>query len=243
MRKLLTLILIALLLALSIFIVLQGFEVGSIEVLSFRNIQAKNNELDGKIQEASKLAEKDYKKVVSEVKDNAKKLEETKKKYEDQTVIAGDDIQVAAKIDEYEIQTLWVKIGTYATTEGVALRMNIVNSSSGTEGNYDLNFTANGSYISITDFISDIENDSTLGFKIEKFKIQPTTTTAELSADFTCKDIAIKYINGTTPTSTSSQSNTTNTTNTTNSTNTSNTNSTTNSTNSTNTSNTTNSSS
>ena len=36
---------------------------------------------------------------------------------------------------------------------------------------YDLSFTVYGEYISILDFVSDIENDSELGFKIENFKM------------------------------------------------------------------------
>ena len=46
------------------------------------------------------------------------------------------------------------------------------NSGSGTNGLYDLYFTANGTYVGITDFISDIENDSKLGFKIDDFKLK-----------------------------------------------------------------------
>ena len=92
-----------------------------------------------------------------------------------------------------------------------------------TSETYNLRFTVNGSYISITDFISDIENDSTLGFKIEEFKMVPGTSTSDLKATFVCKEIAIKDISETTNISaqtTESEQNTTNT-NTTNTTNTS----------------------
>ena len=76
MKKLLLLILIALLLALSIFIVIQGVEIGKIEVLGIKEIQEKNSELDAKIQQAGKLAEKDYQQAVSEVETNTKKLKD-----------------------------------------------------------------------------------------------------------------------------------------------------------------------
>ena len=59
---------------------------------------------------------------------------------------------------------------------------------------YDLQFTATGSYISITDFISAIENDSSLGFKIEEFKLVPSSSGSDLQATFVCKDIAIKDV-------------------------------------------------
>ncbi len=150
------------------------------------------------------------------------------------------------QIQEYKVETLWVKLGTYATTEGTILQMDIKNSSTGGEGRYDLNFTVNGSYIAITDFISDIENDSMLGFKIEEFKIRQDSSDTDLVSTFVCKNIAIQDVQETTNSSgqtddnnTNSNSTNTNNTNTndtnTNNANTNNTNTNTTNTNSTNT--------
>lgn len=218
MKKLLMLILIGLLLALSIFIILSGFEVGNIEILSYMGIQNKNKELDEKIQEASKLTSKDYKQVITTVQDSSKKLEQTKKEYENLTVVSSDgDIQTAAQIERYEVETLWVKLGNYATKEGAVVRIDIIKGN--TNDTYNLKFTVNGSYISITDFISDVENDSTLGFKIEEFKMVPSSN--NLQATFTCKEIAIKEVSETSNPNvgtTEKQSNTNNTTNTNNAT-------------------------
>lgn len=88
MKKLLMLVLIGLLVALGVFIVINGFEVSEIEVLSYIGIQERNEELDEKIQESSKLAEKDFKKATSEVQTSSKKLEQTKKEYEDMIAIS-----------------------------------------------------------------------------------------------------------------------------------------------------------
>lgn len=195
MKKLLMLILIGLLVILSIFIVINGFHIGSVEVLSYTGIQSKNKELDEKIQQASKLAEKDYKQAVSNVEENSKKLQQEKKEYEDMIAISGEaNTQVANQLERYEVETLWVKLGNHATSEGAVLRIDIVKGNNTAIDTYDLNFTVTGSYISITDFISDIENDSTLGFKIEEFKMLPTGTANELKATFVCKDIAIKDV-------------------------------------------------
>ena len=90
MKKLLMLILIVLLLALSAFVILSGVEVGNVKILSYIGIQDKNKQLDEKIQQASKLAEKDYKQAVSTVQDSSKKLEQVKKEYEDLTVVSTD---------------------------------------------------------------------------------------------------------------------------------------------------------
>ena len=193
MKKLLILILIALLVALSIFIVIQGVNIGSLEILGVKGIQSKSSQLDEKIQQAGKLAEKDYQQALNDVKTNTKKLKEEKKNYEDMTQISEDgDIQTANQIEKYEIETLWVKLGNHATTQGVVMKMDVKKGSA--QDIYDLQFTATGSYISITDFISAIENDSSLGFKIEEFKLVPSSSGSDLQATFVCKDIAIKDV-------------------------------------------------
>lgn len=193
MKKLLILILIALLVALSIFIVIQGVNIGSLEILGVKGIQSKSSQLDEKIQQAGKLAEKDYQQALNDVKTNTKKLQEEKKNYENMTQISEDgDIQTANQIEKYEIETLWVKLGNHATTQGVVMKMDVKKGSA--QDIYDLQFTATGSYISITDFISAIENDSSLGFKIEEFKLVPSSSGSDLQATFVCKDIAIKDV-------------------------------------------------
>lgn len=193
MKKLLILVLIVLLLTLSIFIVIQGVHIGSLEILGVKGIQEKSSQLDEKIQQAGKLAEKDYQQALNDVKTNTKKLQEEKKNYEDMTQISEDgDVQAANQIEKYEIETLWVKLGNHATTQGVVIKMDVKKGNA--QDVYDLQFTATGSYISITDFISAIENDSSLGFKIEEFKLVPSSSGSDLQATFVCKDITIKDV-------------------------------------------------
>ena len=236
MKKLLILILIALLLALAGIVAINGVQIGSFEILGIRGIQDRSAELDEKIQEAGKLAQKDFQEAVKDVQDNSKKLEETKQEYEEMTAISSEsDVESAAQLETYEIETLWVKLGNHATNEGATMKMDVTKGSNTTQNTYNLNFTVNGSYISITDFISDIENDETLGFKIEEFKLVPSTSDSNLQATFVCKDIPIKEITETTPITTTNTTNTNNTTNGTNSTNSSNTTNTANTTNTTNT--------
>ena len=194
MKKLLISILIALLLILSIFIAINGLNVGKIEVLGIRGINQKNSELDQKIQQATQLSTIDYQKAVDEVEENSKKLTEEKKNYEDMALLNTDsEGQATAQIQKYEVEALWVKLGNHATSEGATMKMDIVKGSSTSENMYDLNFTVNGSYISIIDFISDIENDSTLGFKIENFHMSGSGDS--LQATFVCKEISIIDVN------------------------------------------------
>ena len=175
MKKLLILILIALLLALVGIVGLKGVQIWNIEILGIQEIQDRSAELDETIQEAGKLAQKDFQEAVQEVKDNSKKLKETKQEYLDMTAVSSEsDVQSAAQLETYEIETLWVKLGNHATNEGATMKMDVTKGTNTTQETYNLNFTVNGSYISITDFISDIENDETLGFKIEEFKLVPS---------------------------------------------------------------------
>lgn len=252
MKKLLISILIILLLVLCGFTVIKGFSIGNFTVLGLSDIKAKNEELDLAIGEATKLASTEYPKALTDIETDLKKLSEEKKNYEDMITVSSDgEVQQASQFQKYEIESLWVKIGNHATSEGVVMKMDLVKTS--VENNYNLSFTVNGSYIGITDFITDIENDSQLGFKIEEFTMVPSSSTSDLQATFVCKDITIKdvsnstvskpIINNNSETNTDTNNTNQNTTNTnnTNNTKTNNTNNT-NSTNTANTSNTTNTS-
>ena len=197
--------------------------VGKIEVLGIRGINQKNSELDQKIQQATQLSTIDYQKAVDEVEENSKKLTEEKKNYEDMALLNTDsEGQATAQLQKYEVEALWVKLGNHATSEGATMKMDIVRGSSTSENMYDLNFTVNGSYISIIDFISDIENDSTLGFKIENFHMSGSGDS--LQATFVCKEISIIDVNESQVDTGTNNNNTTNsTTNSTNNTNSTNT--------------------
>lgn len=195
MKKLLILILIALLSVLAIFIVINGLKIGSTEILGVTGIQEKNLEVDTRIQEAIRLAEKDFVRAKDEVQTSTKKLESEKKNYEEITMISNEgDVENATQLEKYELETLWVRLGNHATAEGTILKLDIAKGSDSGTDSYDLRFQATGSYISITDFISAIENDDKLGFKIEQFRLTPSSTTNNLEANFICRNISIKDV-------------------------------------------------
>ena len=93
---------------------------------------------------------------------------------------------------------------------------------------YDLNFTAEGAYIGIALFLSDLQDDSFLEFKIENFALAKGESTENLKATFVVKDVPIKIDNlsantstdsATTGTATNTTNNTTSNTTTNNTTN------------------------
>lgn len=54
-------------------------------------------------------------------------------------------------------------------------------------------FTITGSYVSISEFVASIENNSSLNFMIEDFKLVPTANDTEnLQATFNVKGINVK---------------------------------------------------
>lgn len=250
MRKILIIALIVLLLFLGGYLVLNKISLGSLEVLGVKEIKSESEILDNKIQQASRLTSTDYQSKLTEQSNSIKTLKKEKESYEELLAISNsDEVSQAVKFNNYEIEYIWAKTGDKATSEGIVLKLEVTRGSTNTQGLYDLIFTATGSYIGISDFIYDIENDDSLGFKIDEFKLEPGETTEELVGTFKCKDISMNLdqsklvtptmTNTTTNTANGEKSSTTNTTNKTNTTNTNATNSTTNTTNKTNTTNTT----
>ncbi len=192
MRKILLSILVLLLLLLGGYTVINKLAIGSLEILGIIQIKNENEKLDTKISEASKLASSDYQTQLSNLNKSLKTLQKEKQSYEDLVVLSNsDEVANAAKFEKYEIEYIWAKVGNHATSEGVVMKLEVTRGSSSAKGLYDLKFTVTGDYIGISDFIYDIENDTSLGFKIDGFKLQPGENVDSLTGTFICKDISI----------------------------------------------------
>lgn len=218
MRKLLIGILIIALLVLAGYMLVDRVKIASLEILGIQAIVDKNDALDQKILSATKLATVTYKSKLDTLQTANEKLQQEKTTYEN--YIASDaEGGTVSQIQSYEVEYLWTKIGNYAKREGVVLKMD-VEINNAVLGTYNLNFTVAGTYVGITEFIYDLDNDSSLLFKVESFKLLPngssgTTTTAKednegtsttqsnlpLVATFKCNDISInidsKSVSGT----------------------------------------------
>lgn len=196
MKKLLISILTVLLLVLCIITIWKGIVVFGVNIIGFTQIGEKSAKLDESISRATVIASTDFDNVVNkDLVNDLKKLKEEKKNYDELVQATGTTgVQSTSQYQKYEIEYLWTVIGNHATSEGVVIKMDLVSGS--LQNNYNLNFTVTGEYIGITDFISDIENDAALGFKIENFNLVPGSNTSELQATFTCRDIEIKDIAG-----------------------------------------------
>lgn len=212
MKKLLITTIIILLIILTGITMIKGINVGKLSVLGIKDIKKEDEQLNTTIQQATKLASTDYEKKINDLNDQIKKLENEKQEYEEMVSVSTETQTQTANqfLGGYKIEYLHVKIGTHAKTEGVEMDMNVSRSSSGTEDTYNLNFTVKGAYARIAEFITDIEDDSSLGFKIEEFKMlaDSSSDTSTLQATFVCKDIKIEGISS--ESSTTTQAETTN---------------------------------
>lgn len=213
MKKLLLSIVIILVIILTGITVVNGFQIGELTILGITGIKEKNEELDTTIKQATKLASTDYQKKIDNLNETIKKLESEKSKYDDMVDVSTDsEVQAANQSYENMIEFLLIRIENHAKAEGVNMKMDVTRSSSGAENVYNLNFTATGAYVGIEEFITDIEDDSKLGFKIEDFKMTASSENGStVQATFTCRDISINGISSSTV-NTTTNSNTENNT-------------------------------
>ena len=217
MRKLLISILLILLIVMTVLCVKNGINIGPLHVLGVTQIQDANGELTRKIAEA-KNTNDNYANKLTEIKDLITDLESSYTNYlQAINVSTESEIREATQTKNYTIEYLWSQVGNHATQEGVNIRMDVV--SGVDENTKNLNFTVSGNYLAITNFITELENDSSLQFTIDEFSMTQNQCT------FVVRDVPIKNEttmtsqNNTTTNTNAKTNTTTNTTNNTTSTN------------------------
>lgn len=196
MRKILIGILTILLIVMAVLVITKGLTIGNFKILSVKQIIEGNDKLTSEISQTEKLIKSDYPAKLEDLDGNFSNLLVAKEEYQDLAdVSTKSEINKAITVETYTVEFLWTRLGRHATAEGVYL--------SYTPTNNSIKFTVSGDYIPILSFVSDIENDSKLGFRIENFKLIPGGN--NLQATFETRNINIK----TEGVSTAVQSNTT----------------------------------
>lgn len=189
MRKILLSVCAVLILIATIFFVVNGLKKANVK--GFSGLDEKNTQVENKISDLANIISVKYTQAESNQKTAMNKLIDSKTEYENQAYLSSTNrSSYASKLETYDIDYLWTKLGNYAKEEGVVIKIDVM-SSSASSNLYDLNFAVVGTYVGATDFIYDIENDSKLGFKIDDFSMT-SNSTAEVTASFICKDIPIK---------------------------------------------------
>lgn len=196
MRKILIGILTILLIVMAVLVITKGLTIGNFKILSVKQIIEDNDKLTSEISQTEKLIRSDYPAKLEDLDSNVSNLLVAKEEYQDLAdVSTKSEINKATTVETYTVEFLWTRLGRHATAEGVYL--------SYTPTNNSIKFTVSGDYIPILSFVSAIENDSKLGFRIENFKLIPGGN--NLQATFETRNINIK----TEGVSTAVQSNTT----------------------------------
>lgn len=196
MRKVLISILVILLIVLAYFTIFQGISIGNFEILSASGIVGLNDELTAKIEEANRKIKNDLQSKRTELSQSVSTLLQNKESYyRVANVSTESEISKANTQETYDIEYLWLRIGRHARTEGVNIRMDVMNGTTGDENTKNLSFTVIGQYVAIIDFVSSIEDDSELAFRIENFNLLPDGT--NLKATFDITGIRIKIENTT----------------------------------------------
>lgn len=197
LKKLLIGILIILLIVLAYFAIFKGITLGNINILSVEQIIQENDKLTNNIEEANSLLKKDYPSKKQELSTAVTALLEKKEEYFDLAKVSTEnEISKANTQETYLREYLWVRVGRHATSKGVYLKMDINSGNAGEQDVKNLAFTVKGQYIAIIKFISALEDDDKLGFKIENFKMVKNDT--NLTATFNVRGVRIKSETATT---------------------------------------------
>ena len=183
MRKILIGILTILLIVMAVLVITKGLTIGNFKILSVKQIIEGNDKLTAEISETEKLIRSNYPTELETLDSTVSSLLAAKEEYQDLAdVSTKSEINKATTVETYTVEFFWTRLGRHATAEGVYL--------SYTPTNNSIKFTVSGDYIPILSFVSAIENDSKLGFRIENFKLIPGGN--NLQATFETRNINIK---------------------------------------------------
>ncbi len=183
MRRILIGILTILLIVMAVLVITKGLTIGNFKILSVQQIIEGNDKLTEEISQTEKLIRSEYPTKLDELDTNVSSLLAAKEEYQDLAdVSTKSEINKATTVETYTVEFLWTRLGRHATAEGVYL--------SYTPTKNSIKFTVSGDYVPILSFISAIENDSKLGFRIENFKLIPGGN--NLQATFETRNINIK---------------------------------------------------
>lgn len=168
----------------------QGYETVlgpiSLDVPSYKEVVSDKEMLDSKL---STLNTKNKNELVieeSKVEKSMQNYEARKQEYDMLATTASEkEIAEANKIERYLLDYLWIKVGNYASDNDVKFKM--------TPNNVEqsLTFDVTGKYISVINFIYDLENDVDLNFEIDGIVVQGGSSDSVVKANFKVEGIRV----------------------------------------------------
>ena len=212
-KKIIVIILVLVVLSISLTLLLL-VDIPILNTLSIKGIINKRAELIQK--EAELVKEQDsYQKFLGNVENLKKDFQKEKTKYD---AISDETIKIitdANTTEKYSLEYMWIKLGNYATKNNLSFVMvepgntntleqseeksdkSVVESDDKKEATKAvsdnsgvLQIQVTGSYIDLSDFIFEVENDSELRFKLDNISMQLVSGTT-IKATFDVKNIII----------------------------------------------------
>ena len=193
-------IVLALLSALSIYLVYvmvtAGFTMNqsrlniNINVLSYKEMLAQGNTLNAKLNQIDALNGSQLVAATNKVEEEVAGFEAKKAEYDNLEANASEEeIAEANKKQEYLLDYLWIVIGNYANDNNVKFKMTT------DDINLRIKFDITGSYVSIINFIYDLENDENLKFNLNGIQLASSTSADTTKASFTVDGVTVKTSN------------------------------------------------
>lgn len=190
MKNKITLLAFGICIVLIIVILIYGINIFGFEILSISQLMDKNSELEGKINTASTLTAIDYPETIANLEETYEKHEVEKRKYEQLVDLKHGSKKEIYETKQYDVGYLWKKIGKYATSRKLSMAIDVQKAAG--KDLYDLKFVISGRYSNTIQFISDVENDSDLYFRIYDFKMIPAQEDGQyVTSNFTVKNVNI----------------------------------------------------
>lgn len=194
MKKILISALIVLLLIMAYFAIFKGISIANFHLLSVEQISEENDKLTQEIAQTEILMNNDYQTKLSELRKSTAELMTSKEEYYDLADSSTEaEIRRANQVEEYTVEFLMTNLGRHATAKGVNLTYTPTSGTTGEANVNNISFTVVGSYNSVIEFITAVEDDSKLGFRIRNFKLIPGG--GYLQATFLVTNVKIKQEN------------------------------------------------
>lgn len=163
-----------------------GLTFGTINALSYNEITDKNSELNKEIRNLNSLNTTSYNEKLSRLEAARQNFNSTKRTYDTLAASASEnEIAEANKREEYLLDYLWIKIGNYANANNIKV---LINPSPNTP---IVDFDVSGPYISVINFIYDLENDSDLSFNVDNIIMEGASALSDTKATFSVTGVNI----------------------------------------------------
>ena len=149
------------------------------ETSSYTDIAKMSKDLVDKRNALDKKNNTEYPQAVSRQQTSQADFRSSKAGYDELALQASpEDIRKANQKEEYLLDYLWMKIGTYANVDDVKVLI------TPNQNESRIYFDISGPYIAVINFIYDLENDEDLEFNIDNVVMQGGSSAEVTKASF-----------------------------------------------------------